>query len=51
MSSRRELSFKIIHEVLDRRLCLHLQRAARSAARRFDQAFRTLDLTNAGSRC
>jgi len=27
-------------------LCLHLQRAARAVARRFDQAFRPLDLTN-----
>jgi len=27
-------------------LCLHLQRAARAVARRFDQAFRPLDLTS-----
>jgi DNA-binding MarR family transcriptional regulator len=27
-------------------LCLQVQRAARSLARRFDEAFRTLDLTN-----
>jgi len=27
-------------------LCLHLQRAARVVARRFDEAFRPLDLTN-----
>ncbi len=27
-------------------LCLHLQRAARAVARRFDTAFRRLDLTN-----
>jgi DNA-binding MarR family transcriptional regulator len=27
-------------------LCLHLQRAARALARRFDAAFRTFDLTN-----
>ena len=30
----------------DRCLCLHLQRAARAVARRFDQAFRPFDLTN-----
>jgi len=27
-------------------LCLHVQRAARALARRFDEAFRALDLTN-----
>src|SRR5215470_7170580 len=27
-------------------LCLHVQRAARALARRFDEAFRPLDLTN-----
>jgi DNA-binding MarR family transcriptional regulator len=32
--------------VRDACLCLHAQRAARSLARRFDQAFRPLDLTN-----
>lgn len=34
-------------EVRDRCLCLHLQRAARRVARRFDTAFRPLGLTNA----
>lgn len=32
--------------VRDRCLCLHVQRAARALARRFDDAFRELDLTN-----
>ena len=32
--------------VRDACLCLHLQRAARATARRFDTAFRALDLTN-----
>ena len=32
--------------VRDTCLCLHLQRAARAIARRFDTAFRALDLTN-----
>jgi len=33
-------------EVRDTCLCLHVQRAARAVARRFDEAFRPLDLTN-----
>jgi DNA-binding MarR family transcriptional regulator len=32
--------------VRDRCLCLHVQRAARALARRFDDALRPLDLTN-----
>ena len=32
--------------VRDSCLCLHVQRAARALARRFDDAFRPLDLTN-----
>jgi DNA-binding MarR family transcriptional regulator len=32
--------------VRDRCLCLHVQRAARALARRFDEAFRPFDLTN-----
>jgi DNA-binding MarR family transcriptional regulator len=32
--------------VRDACLCLHVQRAARALARRFDEAFRPLDLTN-----
>src|SRR6201991_4535758 len=34
------------HMVRDCCLCLHVQRAARALARRFDEAFRPLDLTN-----
>src|SRR5579863_10662968 len=32
--------------VRDRCLCLHVQRAARALARRFDEALRPFDLTN-----
>src|ERR1700730_16182812 len=41
-----DLPFEITLEVRDTCLCLHLQRAARAIARRFDAAFRPLDLTN-----
>lgn len=34
------------HEVRDRCLCLHVQRAARALARRFDEALRPFGLTN-----
>ena len=34
------------HEIRDRCLCLHTQRAARGLARRFDEALRPFDLTN-----
>jgi len=37
---------EVTHEVRDRCLCLHLQRAARAVARRFDEALRPLNLTN-----
>ena len=40
------LSFETTHYVRDRCLCLHVQRAARAMARRFDEALRPLDLTN-----
>jgi hypothetical protein len=46
MSTREELLFEITIKVRDTCLCLHLQRAARAIARRFDAAFRPLDLTN-----
>jgi DNA-binding MarR family transcriptional regulator len=46
MSSAAPLSFETTHRVRDLCLCLHLQRAARSLARRFDNAFRPLGLTN-----
>jgi DNA-binding MarR family transcriptional regulator len=46
MSKRDDLPFEITHEVRDTCLCLHLQRAARAVARRFDAALRPLGLTN-----
>ncbi|KCZ48086.1 MarR family winged helix-turn-helix transcriptional regulator [Hyphomonas pacifica] len=39
------LPLAITHEVRDRCLCLHLQRAARAVARRFDDLFRPLGIT------
>lgn len=38
--------FEITLRVRDCCLCLHVQRAARALARRFDEALRPLDLTN-----
>jgi DNA-binding MarR family transcriptional regulator len=46
MSSGEELPYEITLHVRDTCLCLHLQRAARAVARRFDQVLRPLDLTN-----
>ncbi|HTU56575.1 MAG TPA: MarR family transcriptional regulator [Acetobacteraceae bacterium] len=46
MSSRAEVPFAVTIEVRDTCLCLHLQRAARAVARRFDEALRPLALTN-----
>jgi len=46
MSNPNEVTFDITCMVRDTCLCLHLQRAARAIARRFDAAFRPLDLTN-----
>ncbi len=47
MSSRTPpVSAATTREVHDACLCLHLQRAARAIARRFDEAFRPLGLTN-----
>jgi DNA-binding MarR family transcriptional regulator len=43
---RDDLPITLTHEVRDRCLCLHVQRAARALARRFDQAFKNLGLTN-----
>ncbi len=43
---RDDLPLRVTHEVRDRCLCLHIQRAARSVARRFDEALRPLGLTN-----
>jgi DNA-binding MarR family transcriptional regulator len=44
--SSRHLPFRTTIEVRDSCLCLHLQRAARAVARRFDAAFRPLGLTS-----
>ena len=41
-----DLPLAVTHEVRDRCLCLHLQRAARATARRFDDALRPHGLTN-----
>lgn len=41
-----DLPLSVTHEVRDRCLCLHLQRAARAVARRFDEALRPFALTN-----
>lgn len=46
MSSRAELPLSITHLVRDNCLCLHVQRAARGMARRFDDVFRPLNLTH-----
>jgi len=44
--STRELPLATTHLVRDSCLCLHVQRAARTLARRFDEVLRPLDLTN-----
>src|SRR5271169_2138928 len=46
MSSAKKLSDPKAPQLRGNCLCLHLQRAARAVARRFDQAFRPLDLTS-----
>ena len=46
MSNRNPLTFDDACAVRDACICLHLQRAARAVARRFDTALRPLDLTN-----
>lgn len=43
---RDDLPLSVTHEVRDRCLCLHVQRAARALARRFDAALRPFGLTN-----
>jgi DNA-binding MarR family transcriptional regulator len=43
--SRRELLLAATHHVRDACLCLHVQRAARALARRFDEVLRPLELT------
>ena len=46
MSKPDELPFELTIKVRDTCLCLHIQRAARAVARRFDDALRPLGLTN-----
>src|SRR5437763_5134031 len=46
MSNRRAVPLETTIEVRDACFCLHLQRAARAVARRFDAAFRPLGLTS-----
>jgi DNA-binding MarR family transcriptional regulator len=46
MSKRDSLSTAQTHHVRDTCLCLHVQRAARTLARRFDEALRPYGLTN-----
>ncbi len=43
---RGDLPLSTTREVRDRCICLHLQRATRAIARRFDQALRPFGLTN-----
>jgi DNA-binding MarR family transcriptional regulator len=46
MSNRDRLPVAITHRVRDTCMCLHVQRAARAVARRFDEALRPLGLTS-----
>jgi DNA-binding MarR family transcriptional regulator len=46
VSSQKAPSYETTILVRDQCLCLHVQRAARSLGRRFDEAFRPLGLTN-----
>lgn len=46
MSKRNSLPPEVAPQVRDTCLCLHLQQAARALARRFDDAFRPLELTS-----
>ena len=46
MSKAAEVPFETTRLVRDACLCLHLQRASRALARRFDDAFRPLGLTS-----
>ena len=45
MSTRDQLPLALTHQVRDNCLCLHVQRAARALARRFDDALRPVGLT------
>jgi len=46
MSKAERIPFEMSHHVRDTCLCLHVQRTARALSRRFDEAFRALDLTS-----
>ena len=46
MANPEDLPFETTIEVRDSCLCLHVQRAARALARRYDEALRPLDLTS-----
>src|SRR5215470_16229458 len=46
MSKRDRLPVAVTHLVRDTCMCLHVQRAARAVARRFDEALRPLGLTS-----
>ncbi|HEY6022792.1 MAG TPA: MarR family winged helix-turn-helix transcriptional regulator [Pseudolabrys sp.] len=46
MSIHDEPPLSVTHQVRDACLCLHVQRAARALARRFDEVFRPIDLTH-----
>jgi|SRR5919109_1984870 DNA-binding MarR family transcriptional regulator len=46
MSNRDKLPLAATHLVRDTCMCLHVQRAARAVARRFDEALRPLGLTS-----
>ncbi|HVL72996.1 MAG TPA: MarR family winged helix-turn-helix transcriptional regulator [Beijerinckiaceae bacterium] len=46
MSKDDALSFAVTPRVRDTCLCLHVQRAARAVARRYDEALRPVGLTN-----
>jgi len=43
---RDDLPLSVTHEVRDRCICLHLQRAARAMGRRFDEALKPVGITN-----
>ena len=46
MSKPTDVSYTTTRKIRDRCLCLHVQRAARRLARRFDEALRPLGLTH-----
>ena len=46
MGARAKLTIETAHLVRDACLCLHVQRAARALARRFDEALRPVGLTH-----